>query len=91
MQLLQIVMDVHDFVAGEVKVKVAGDQELVVEGRTETKTGDWSMSSNSFRRRFYLPTNTDLKAVSAVLSDDGILTIIAPKMVSMTYLSRHWH
>lgn len=75
-------MDVHDFVAGEVKVKVAGEQELLVEGRTETKDGEWSVSTNSFRRRFSLPTNTDVKAVSAVLSDDGILTITAPKKVS---------
>lgn len=78
-------MDVHDFVSGEVKVKVAGEQELVVEGRTETKKGDWSVSTNSFRRRFYLPTNTDVKAVSAVLSDDGILTITAPQRVRMSY------
>ncbi|KAK8398783.1 hypothetical protein O3P69_004110 [Scylla paramamosain] len=77
----KIVMDVHDFVAGEVKVKVAGEQELVVEGRTETNTGDWSVSTNSFRRRFYLPANTDVKAMSAVLSDDGILTITAPRMM----------
>ncbi|KAG0694040.1 Protein lethal(2)essential for life [Chionoecetes opilio] len=78
----KIVMDVHDFVGGEVKVKVAGERELVVEGRTETKTGDWSVSSNTFHRRFCLPTNTDVKAVSAVLSDDGILTITAPRKVT---------
>ena len=79
---LQIVMDVQDFTAGEVKVKAAGERELVVEGRTETKDGDWSVSCNSFRRRFLLPANTDAKAVSAVLSDDGILTITAPRKVS---------
>lgn len=77
-------MDVNDFVAGEVKVKAAGERELVVEGRTETKDGDWSVSTNSFRRRFCLPTNTDIKAVSAVLSDDGVLTITAPKKVSVS-------
>lgn len=76
---LQIVMDVHDFVTGEVKVKVAGERELVVEGCTEVKDGERSVSTNSFRRRFVLPTNTDEKAVSAVLSDDGILTITAPR------------
>ena len=79
---MQIVIDVQNFVAGEVKVKMSGERELVVEGRAETKIGDWSVSSNSFRRRFCLPTNTDVAAVSAVLSDDGILTITAPRKVS---------
>lgn len=74
-------MDVHDFTGGDVKVRVEGERELVVEGRTETKTGDWTASSNSFRRRFCLPANTDLAAVSAVLSDDGILTVSAPLLV----------
>ncbi|XP_045131968.1 serine-rich adhesin for platelets-like isoform X1 [Portunus trituberculatus] len=74
----KIVMDVHDFLVGDVKVRVESERELVVEGRTETKTGSWTSSSNSFRRRFCLPPNTDLAAVSAVLSDDGILTVSAP-------------
>lgn len=76
-------MDVHDFVDGEVKARVEGERELVVEGRTETKTGDWDVSSNSFRRRFCLPSDIDLAAVSAVLSDDGILTVTAPRLVSV--------
>ena len=79
--LLQIVMDVHDFLGGDVTVRLEGERELVVEGRTETKTGNWSSSSNSFRRRFCLPPNTDLAAMSAVLSDDGILTVSAPLKV----------
>lgn len=79
-------MDVQDFVGGEVKARVEGERELVVEGRTETKTGDWSASSSSFRRRFCLPANTDLAAVSAVLSDDGILTVTAPLKVHIKEL-----
>ena len=81
--IFQIVIDVHNFLNGDVMVRVEGEREVVVEGRTETKTDDWAVSSNSFRRRFCLPANTDKATVSAVLSDDGILTITAPRLVSV--------
>lgn len=71
---LQIVLDVQDFVNGEMKVKVVGERELAVEGRLS--------DNRSFRRCFSLPLNTDMEAVTSVMSADGILTITAPQKVS---------
>ncbi|XP_042893940.1 uncharacterized protein LOC122267833 [Penaeus japonicus] len=78
----KVVMDVHDFMGGDVKVKVVGEKDLVVEGSVEKKEGGPSVSSHSFRRRFSLPRLTDLSAIDSVMSSDGILTITTPKIES---------
>lgn len=67
-------LDVQDFVNGEMKVKVIGERELAVEGRLD--------DNRTFRRCFPLPQNTDMEAITSVMSADGILTITAPKKVS---------
>lgn len=69
-------LDVLDFVNGEMKVKVVGERELTVEGRLD--------DNRSFRRCFSLPQNTDMDAITSVVSADGILTITAPQKVSFT-------
>jgi len=73
----------HDFMGGDVKVKVVGEKELVVEGRMEKEEGKSSMCAYSFRRRFSLPHLTDMAAVTSVMSSDGILTITVPRVVSI--------
>ncbi|XP_042240681.1 serine-rich adhesin for platelets-like [Homarus americanus] len=78
----KIVMDVHEFMDGEVKVKVVGETEVVVEGRMKTNNGEFSLSCQSFRRRFSVPDLTDTKAITSVMSSDGILTITIPIAVS---------
>jgi len=75
------VLDVHDFMRGDVKVKVV-DEELVVEGRAEEEEGGSSVSTRSFRRRFALPHSTDMTRITSVMSSDGILTITALKTVN---------
>lgn len=80
-------MDVHDFMGGDVKVKVVGEKDLVVEGSVEKKEGGSSVASHSFRRRFSLPRLTDLSAIDSVMSSDGILTITSPKIVSDFFIS----
>lgn len=78
-------LDVHDFMSGDVNVKVLDEEELLVEGRVEKKEGSSSVSTHSFRRYFSLPKQTDMTAISSVMSADGILTITAPKIVSITF------
>ncbi|XP_076056971.1 uncharacterized protein LOC143034583 [Oratosquilla oratoria] len=73
----KVVLDVYEFVGGDVKVKADG-QMLVVEGQTQKKENN-STSSRSFRRCFILPTSVDMEAVTSALSSDGVLTITAPK------------
>ncbi|KAK3873930.1 hypothetical protein Pcinc_021087 [Petrolisthes cinctipes] len=77
----KIMMDVHDFVSGDLKVKVVGERQVMVEGRLETNTGDLAMSSNCFRRKFCLPQDTNMEAITSAMSSDGVLTIIAPRSV----------
>lgn len=81
----QIVLDVHEFIEGDVKVNLIDEQQLVVEGRVQKKEGN-SSSSNTFRRIFALPGDTDMTAIMPVISADGILTITAPKMVGLCCL-----
>lgn len=79
-RFLQIVLDVHDFMNGEMKVKVVGERELAVEGRLD--------DNRSFKRCFSLPQNTDMEAITSVMSADGILTITAPRKVGSMLFSK---
>ncbi|KAK4300944.1 hypothetical protein Pmani_026885 [Petrolisthes manimaculis] len=83
----RIVMDVYGLMNKELKVKVVGEQQVMVEGRLETN-GDFPLSSSNFRRRFSLPQNTNMESISSVISLDGILTIIAPKTADLKMQSR---
>ncbi|XP_047473901.1 uncharacterized protein LOC125028555 [Penaeus chinensis] len=75
----KFVLDVKDFSdGGEISVKAVNDRELVVEGRKE-KQGDGSRCSQRFLRRFVVPGDIQLDAVTSVVSSDGVLTISAPK------------
>ncbi|XP_047474849.1 uncharacterized protein LOC125029107 [Penaeus chinensis] len=75
----KVVLDVHDFMNEDVKVKVVDNKELVVEGRAEKSDGT-SRSSKSFCRRFTFPGAVDMSAVTSAMSSDGVLTITAPKI-----------
>lgn len=86
----KIVLDVHDFVEGDLKVKVVGDRDLLVEGRREKAAdGASATSSQKFSRRFALPEETDIGAIDSVMSSDGILTITAPKLGRTGATSSH--
>ncbi|XP_037776908.1 uncharacterized protein LOC119573874 [Penaeus monodon] len=75
----KFVIDVHDFMnGGEISVKAVNERELVVEGHLEKKE-DGSRSSKRFLRRFVVPGDIQLDAVTSVMSSDGVLTISAPK------------
>ncbi|XP_068208593.1 uncharacterized protein [Palaemon carinicauda] len=67
------VMDVQDFMEGDIKVKVLGEKEVVVEGQG-------SFPSRGFCRKFTFPSTVNMAEVTSVVSSDGVLTIEAPKM-----------
>ncbi|XP_037777726.1 LOW QUALITY PROTEIN: uncharacterized protein LOC119574521 [Penaeus monodon] len=75
----KVVLDVHDFMNEDVKVKVVENKEVVVEGRAEKNDGTLR-SSKSFCRRFTFPGAVDMNAVTSAMSSDGVLTITAPKI-----------
>ncbi|XP_037777740.1 protein lethal(2)essential for life-like [Penaeus monodon] len=74
----KVVLDVHDFKNGDVKVRVEENQ-VVVEGRVEKEEDDFK-STKSFCRRFNFPGKVNMEAVSSAVSSDGVLTITAPKI-----------
>lgn len=84
--LPQVILDVTDFIGGEVKVGVEGGRLLVVEGQTSCEEGT-SSSSRSFRRVFSLPRQVDVAAVTSALSSDGVLTVVVPKLQQLAEAS----
>nr|XP_027231673.1 uncharacterized protein LOC113823256 isoform X1 [Penaeus vannamei] len=77
----KVVLDVHEFLGGDVRVKVVGERELQVEGRVDRKEeGSPCVTSHTFRRRFSLPRLTDMTAITSAMSSDGVLTITVPKL-----------
>ncbi|XP_037777724.1 uncharacterized protein LOC119574519 isoform X2 [Penaeus monodon] len=79
----QVVIDVHDFMDGDIKVKVVDDSELVIEGSVE-KRQDGAVSKNTFCRRFSFPGLLSEDTVSSSVSADGVLTVTVPKKSSLT-------
>nr|XP_027233877.1 uncharacterized protein LOC113825261 isoform X1 [Penaeus vannamei] len=77
-QFQKIVLDVLDFMNGEVKVMITSENILVVEGRGTRQEGV-KTSSHSFLRRFIVPDNVIPESIEATLSSDGILTIFSKK------------
>lgn len=74
-----MILEVNDFIGGEVKVGVQEGRAIVVEGQTSCEEGT-SSSSRNFRRVFTLPRNANVAAITSALSSDGVLTIVAPKL-----------
>ncbi|XP_063613465.1 uncharacterized protein LOC134786751 [Penaeus indicus] len=77
-QFQKIVLDVLDFMNGELKVMITSENILVVEGRGTRQEGV-KTSSHSFLRRFIVPDNVIPESIEATLSSDGILTIFSKK------------
>lgn len=75
-------LDVQQFKPEEINVKLV-DDFLVVEGKHEEKQDQHGYISRQFTRRYKLPANVNLEAIQSHLSSDGILSITAPKKVSI--------
>ncbi|XP_037777731.1 heat shock protein Hsp-16.1/Hsp-16.11-like [Penaeus monodon] len=74
----KVVLDVHDFKNGDVKVRVE-DNHVVVEGQVEKEEGDFK-SKKSFCRCFTFPCKVNMEGVTSAMSSDGVLSITAPKI-----------
>ena len=70
-------MDVKDFKAGSLDVTLL-DSKIVVEGKVDSPR----FGTQTYVRRFPLPPNVDYAKISAVVSQDGVLKVIVPKLVS---------
>ncbi len=75
-------LDVQQFKPEEINVKIV-DDFLVVEGKHEEKQDKHGFISRQFTRRYKLPKDVQMEAIRSDLSSDGILSISAPKKVSL--------
>ncbi|CAL4059836.1 unnamed protein product [Meganyctiphanes norvegica] len=75
----KMILDVRDFMGGDLKVNSIDDNELLVEGKIE-KMIQGKMQTQTFKQKFLLPEGVDIQGTSSSLSPDGILTVITPKI-----------
>nr|XP_027214931.1 uncharacterized protein LOC113807835 isoform X2 [Penaeus vannamei] len=78
----KVVLDVHEFLGGDVTVKVVDESELQVKDAWKRGGGSSCVAVHSFRRRFSLPRLTNMAAITSAMSSDGVLTITVPKLES---------
>ncbi|KAK7872971.1 hypothetical protein R5R35_004278 [Gryllus longicercus] len=71
-------LDVQQFRPSEISVKVV-DGFIVVEAKHEERPDEHGFISREFQRRYKLPEEVDLDAITSNLSSDGVLTIEAHK------------
>ncbi|XP_063548185.1 heat shock protein 67B1-like [Cydia strobilella] len=74
----EINMNVKRFKPEELRVKVK-DQYIIVEGRHRVTSDNTRFMANHFVQRFNLPPGTKQEEVKAVLKENGILSISAPR------------
>ncbi|XP_066965175.1 uncharacterized protein [Macrobrachium rosenbergii] len=74
----KVVVDVKDFMKGDVSVKVVDETELQVIGKVEEKR-EGKSSHKSFQRSFTFPGPIRSNEITSAMSSDGILTIKVPK------------
>nr|AHE77374.1 small heat shock protein [Lissorhoptrus oryzophilus] len=72
-------VDVQQFRPEEIKVKVANDNTITVEGKHEEKRDDHGFISREFVRKYVLPRDCNVQEMKSKLSSDGVLVIEAPK------------
>nr|QIB84794.1 HSP21.6 [Nilaparvata lugens] len=74
-------VDVQQFKPEEISVKLSGDN-IVIDGKHEEQQDKQGFISQHFCHRYKLPENVDIEKVQTELSSDGILSLIAPKIIS---------
>jgi len=74
----QVNVDVRQFSPEEVNVKTSNN-EIFVEAKHEEKADEHGFVQRSFSRRYVLPADADSQGITSRMSNDGILTIEAPK------------
>uniref|UniRef100_A0A914VRZ3 SHSP domain-containing protein n=1 Tax=Plectus sambesii TaxID=2011161 RepID=A0A914VRZ3_9BILA len=71
-------VDVQHFAPNEIKVTASGRQ-LVIEGKHEEKSDERGQIERHFVRKYMLPKEVAVDQVVSHLSQDGVLTVSAPK------------
>nr|CAH0103842.1 unnamed protein product [Daphnia galeata] len=76
----QVMVDVSHFEPNEISVKTT-DKDIIVHAKHEERKGQFGSVSREFRRRVTIPKGVNHESVTSTMSPEGILTIMAPKMM----------
>lgn len=72
----------NQFQSSELSVKVIDNSVVVIEAKHEERVDkEYGSVSRHFIHRYRLPNNVDPQSVTSDLSDHGILTITAKKVI----------
>ncbi|XKL62730.1 hypothetical protein PGB90_002563 [Kerria lacca] len=82
-------LDVQQFKPEEIKVKVTDDY-IIIEGKHEEREDEYGFISREFSRKYKLPSNVKREAITSTVSSDGLLSIVAPKKVNVTYFRMYF-
>ncbi|GFT77684.1 protein lethal(2)essential for life [Trichonephila clavipes] len=74
----KVMLNVSQFKPNEIDVRTV-DNCIVIHGQHEERTDEHGFVSREFTRRYMLPEGTEPETVKSSLSQDGILTVEAPK------------
>ncbi|KAF9816732.1 hypothetical protein SFRURICE_018612 [Spodoptera frugiperda] len=75
---LQINLNVRRFKPDELRIKVK-NRYIIVEGKHKEKDDVQQFMANHFVQRFVLPPGSKQEEVTAVLKENGVLTVSVPK------------
>ncbi|XP_055925220.1 alpha-crystallin B chain-like [Argiope bruennichi] len=76
----QVMLNVKHFRPDEIEVKTV-DNCVVIHGKHEEQADEHGFVSREFTRRYELPEDVEPHTVTSSLSQDGVLTIQAPRKV----------
>ncbi|EFX87001.1 hypothetical protein DAPPUDRAFT_235846 [Daphnia pulex] len=68
------------FPTGEISVKTT-DTDIIVNAKHEERKDQFGSVTREFRRRVTIPKGVNHESVTSTMSPEGILTIMAPKMM----------
>lgn len=74
----KVMLNVKQFRPDEIDVKIVDDY-LVVHGNHEQRADEHGFITREFTRRYKLPDDVEPDKISSSLSQDGVLTIKAPR------------
>lgn len=77
----KVILDVQHFKPNEINVRV-NEREIIIEGKHEERQDDHGYISRQFIRRFSLPKGCMSDSVTSSLSSDGVLTLMANKVMA---------
>ncbi|XP_046459986.1 heat shock protein beta-1-like [Daphnia pulex] len=76
----QVMVDVSHFQPNEISVKTT-DTDIIVNAKHEERKDQFGSVTREFRRRVTIPKGVNHESVTSTMSPEGILTIMAPKMM----------